>query len=229
MKTLNRKTSAESQELSPSKKRDTIKLGIDWHAGYYKVVRMIDEGGPERPSVLGRSNLYSGAEKQLTFADKVYSCYEAGAGGYVLHRALVSRGVNNVVVVPRIWTPRANRCAMTLARPVNSRRIWIGIFAATTKPCASCACPQPEQEQKRQQSRQRQQMQKHRLALASQGRSLLLAQGWRVSNNGWRPRSWPQLRAHLPEWIARELWMRMSESSCRSCRPGRRRGTERRL
>ena len=47
MKTLNRKKSAESQELSLAKKYDTIKLGIDWHAAYYKVVRIIDEGGPE--------------------------------------------------------------------------------------------------------------------------------------------------------------------------------------
>ena len=58
MTKLNRTTSAEGQELSLSKKDETIKLGIDWHASYYKVARIIDEAAPEhQPQSAGRVRL----------------------------------------------------------------------------------------------------------------------------------------------------------------------------
>jgi transposase len=205
MKTLNRKTSAESQGLSLSKKYDTIKLGIDWHAGYYKVVRIIDEGGPEPAQRFTPKQYLQWAEKQLTLATKVYSCYEAGPGGYVLHREQVRLGVNSSVVVPRNLDAEGKRVRNDSREARELAQNLDRYLRGNDKAMRVVRVPTPEQEQKRQQSRQRQQMQKHRLALAAQGRSLLLTQGWRASNNWWRPRSWPTLRAQLPEWIAQAL------------------------
>jgi transposase len=205
MKTLNRKKPAESQELSLTKKYNTIKLGIDWHAGYYKVVRIIDEAGPEPAQRFAPEQYLQWVEKQLTLADKVYSCYEAGPGGYVLHRALISRGVNNFVVVPRNLDAEGKRVRNDSREARELAQNLDRYLRGNDKAMRVVRVPTPEQEQKRQQSRQRQQMQKHRLALAAQGRSLLLAQGWRASNNWWRPRGWPTLRAQLPEWIAQAL------------------------
>jgi transposase len=39
--------------------------------------------------------------KKLEEGWKIYSCYEAGASGYWLHRELVKLGVKNLVVVPK--------------------------------------------------------------------------------------------------------------------------------
>lgn len=205
MKTLNRKTSAEGPELSLSKKYDTIKLGIDWHAAYYRVVRMIDEAGPEPAQRFTPEKFLAWAEKQLTLADKVYSCYEAGPGGYVLHRELVSRGVNNFVVVPRNLDTEHKRVRNDAREARELAQNLDRFLRGNPKAMRVVRVPTPEQEQKRQQSRQRQQMQKHRHALASQGRSLLLSQGWRASNQWWRPGHWPALRAQLPEWIVQNL------------------------
>ena len=205
MKTLDRKKSAESQELSLAKKYDTIKLGIDWHAAYYKVVRIIDEGGPEPAQRFTPEQFLHWAEKQLTLATRVYSCYEAGPGGYVLHRALVSRGLTNFVVVPRNLDTEHKRVRNDARESRELAQNLDRYLRGNDKAMRVVRVPTREQEQKRQQSRQRQQMQKHRLALAAQGRSLLLTQGWRVSNNWWGPRRWPSLRAQLPEWIAQAL------------------------
>jgi len=65
--------------------------------------------------------------------------------------------------------------------------------------------PTPEQEQRRAQTRQRQQLQQKRLALAAQGRSLLLGQGWRESNQWWKAKRWIQLQEILPGWLSEML------------------------
>ena len=41
--------------------------------------------------------------KQLTLAEKVFTCYEAGPFGYTLHRQLEKMGITNYVVRPRDW------------------------------------------------------------------------------------------------------------------------------
>lgn len=57
--------------------------------------------------------------------------------------------------------------------------------------------PTPEQEQ----SRQRKQLQKKRLALATQGRMLLLSQGRKVSNQWWKGSQWQRLSTLVEPWL----------------------------
>ena len=102
------KTNLKSQQraevefnLSVKKPYQTIKLGIDWHADQYRVVRIIDNAGPEPAQRFRPGDFLEWAKKQLRLAQKVYSCYEAGAGGFVLHRQLSELGVSNYVVAPR--------------------------------------------------------------------------------------------------------------------------------
>jgi transposase len=205
MKTLNQKTSAEVNGLSVLKKYQVIKLGIDWHASYYRVVRIIDEAAPEPAQRFTPEGFLTWVGKQLTLAEKVYCCYEAGAGGFVLHRQLTALGAINFVVVPRDLDSEhkgvrndpkeARELAQNLDRYVRGN----------DKAMRVVRVPTPEQEQKRQQSRQRDQMHKHRLAFAAQGRCLLLAQGWKESNNWWRPQRWKTLCARLPKWLGQAL------------------------
>ena len=63
---------------------------------------MQEDGGPDQSH---RENAPCGfsnwVHKKLEESWEIYSCYEAGASGYWLHRQLVELGVKNLVVVPK--------------------------------------------------------------------------------------------------------------------------------
>jgi hypothetical protein len=65
-----------------------IKLGIDVHLDRYVVVRLIDGGTPQPPQRFGPPEFLLWVAKQITLAEKVFTCYEAGPFGYTLHRQL---------------------------------------------------------------------------------------------------------------------------------------------
>lgn len=184
---------------------DCIKLGIDWHAEHYRVVRMIDNGAPEAARRFSPEAFLRWAREQLSQAKVVHSCYEAGAGGFVLHRQLVALGIQNLVVTPRkldsdhrgVQNDKtdARDLANDLDRFIRGNNKALRVVYVLT----------PEQEQQRAQSRQRKQLQQKRLAFAAQGRSLLLAQGRRVSNQWWKAQSWLILKASLAPWMAQML------------------------
>src|SRR5579864_7508721 len=86
-----------------SAKAKTIKLGIDVHADSYRVVRQVDHATPQPAQKFTPEGFLLWAKKQLTQAEEVYSCYEAGPFGYGLHRQLEAMGIRNVVVRPQNW------------------------------------------------------------------------------------------------------------------------------
>jgi len=92
-----------STTTQTSVKAKCIKLGIDVHADSYRVVRQLDHATPQPAQKFTPKDFLVWAEKQLTQAESVYSCYEAGPFGYGLHRALLAMGIQNVVVRPQDW------------------------------------------------------------------------------------------------------------------------------
>ena len=80
---------ADGEQVVRAKKYQVIKLGIDWHAEHYRVVRMIDGAGPEPAQRFSPEDFLAWAQKQTVLAEKVFSCYEAGAGGFVLPFAVL--------------------------------------------------------------------------------------------------------------------------------------------
>lgn len=205
-KTLNPPKRAEVHDgLSVTHRYETIKLGIDWHADQYRVVRMIDQAGPEPAQRFRPADFLVWAQKQQRLAQKVYSCYEAGAGGFVLHRQLTEQGVVNYVVAPR-KLDRDNKGVQTDATDARELALDLDRFVrGNPKALRVVYVPTPAQEQQRQQSRQRQQMQAHLLSLAAQGRSLLLTQGFRQSNHWWKAGRWEGLAPRLPVWLVEAL------------------------
>lgn len=184
---------------------DCIKLGIDWHAGQYRVARIIDNAAPEPGQRFKPQAFLNWAKKQLSLAKSVKSCYEAGSGGYVLHRQLVAAGIDNIVVTPRKLDPN-NRGVQTDKTDARDLVMELDRFVrGNDKALRKVFVPTLEQEQLRAQSRQRKQFQEKRLAIAAQGRSLLLAQGWRESNQWWKPRRWFELVTKLPAWMVEML------------------------
>src|SRR6266478_9765678 len=96
-------TQTRAKTSTPEPKAKTIKLGIDVHLDRYVVVRIIDGGTPQPPQRFGPAEFLLWVAKQITLAEKVFTCYEAGPFGYGLHRKLEKMGAVNYVVRPRDW------------------------------------------------------------------------------------------------------------------------------
>lgn len=191
------------QPLSVAKKYHTIKLGIDWHVRQYRVVRIIDGAGPEPAQRFTPAKFLDWVGKQLLLADQVYSVYEAGPGGFVLHRQLTALGVHSYVTTPRKLGPHNRKNDQLDARQLG---VDLDCFVrGNTKAINPVFIPTREQEQRRQQTRQRHQLQCRRLSVAIQGRSLLLAQGWHESNQWWKAQAWERLAPQLPVWMLESL------------------------
>ena len=192
-----------SSKTAPKAK--LIKLGIDVHADSYRVVRQIDNATPQPAQKYTPAGFLVWVAKQISLAEEVHSCYEAGPFGYSLHRQLCRMGVRNVVVRPQNWdelgrkvkTDKTDALALTqrLDRYVQGNRHALAVITV----------PTPEQEQARGLSRHRQQLQKGRQTHEAQGRSFLLYHGRRVQGQWWRPWAWEVLQKELTPFQCRIL------------------------
>jgi len=175
-------------------KAKCIKLGIDVHADSYRVVRQLDHATPQPAQKFTPKDFLVWAKKQLTQAESVHSCYEAGPLGYGLHRALLAMGIQNVVIRPQNWdelqkgvkTDKTDALALVqrLDRYVQGNKAQLAVVLV----------PTPAQELARSQSRQREQLMSHRLRFEAQGRSLLLFNGLRIKGRWWQQRQWSELQ-----------------------------------
>lgn len=188
-----------------SKKHQSIKLGLDVHADWIVVVRMLDQSGPQPAQKFTPGKFLEWVKSQLLLAEKVHSCYEAGPFGYGLHRSLIELGVHNLVVQAVCLDERhtgvnhdksdARELAQRLDRYV----------AGNIHALATVRVPSPEEEQKRAASRQREQLKREVQRIAAQGRSLLLTQGFREKKGWWTEKRWEELSQALAPWLAEQL------------------------
>lgn len=197
MKNKDNANTHQTNRTQSAAKAKTIKLGIDVHADSYRVVRQIDHATPQPAQKFTPAAFLEWAQKQLTLAEQVYSCYEAGPFGYGLHRQLEHMGIHNLVIRPQNWdelhkgvkTDKTDALALTqrLSRYVDGN----------TKELAVIHVPTPAQELARSQSRQREQLMEHRVRLEAQGRSLLLYNGYRCQGRWWQNKPWEKLQSQL--------------------------------
>lgn len=168
-------------------------------------MRIIDNAGPEPAQRFRPDDFLAWVRKQCALARQVFSCYQAGAGGFVLHRQLSQLGVTNHLVHPRkldrdgkgVQNDSLDR-ARTGAGPGSVRARQSQSAAAGARAHAPTgAAPRP--------NRQRQQLMAQRLSLAAQGRSLLLSPGWQESNHWWKAARWERLAPQLPAWLREGL------------------------
>jgi len=178
-------------------KAKRIKLGIDVHADSYRVVRQVDEATPQPAQKFSPEAFMLWVKKQLTLAEEVHSCYEAGPLGYGLHRALKALGVDNRVIRPQNWDElgRGVKTDKTDALALVQR--LDRYVQGNDKALAVVRVPTPEQELARSQSRQREQLLSHRLRFEAQGRSLLLLNGVRIKGRWWQKAQWTQVQGQI--------------------------------
>jgi transposase len=192
-------------EQAASTQVQTLKLGLDIHAESIVVVRILEHSAPQPAQKFSPARFRDWVTTQLSLAQEVHSCYEAGPFGYGLHRELVKLGIKNVVVQPVCLDEHhkgvnhdqsdAKELALRLDRYV----------AGNTHALATVRVPSPEEEQKRIHSRQREQLRREVQRLAAQGRGLLLTQGYREKRGWWKKRRWEDLHLKLPAWLVERL------------------------
>src|ERR1019366_9091961 len=154
---------------APPGKAKTIKLGVDVHLGLYVVVRVIDGGTPQPPQRFRPVDFLTWCARQLTLAEKVFTCYEAGPFGYTLHRRLEKMGVTNYVIRPRDWDEYSKK-VKTDKRDALAMALCLDRYVSGNHE-AFCVVRVPiqTQEQKRSLSRQRARLEQARQRLAGQG------------------------------------------------------------
>ncbi len=185
-----------------------ILLGIDAHENSYQVGRKIDAGGIQPVQSFKPDKLLAFVAKQLQLAEKVYVVYEAGPLGYVLYRKLKALGVEAMVCAPECLEGGSKRKHNKIDASKLTAQLY-SFVGGDQYALRIVRVPSPEQEQSRFASRQYDQLVRTRKAIAAQGRSLMLSQGY-GSNQGswWRPQAFDKLRVALPEWIIKglEIW-----------------------
>jgi transposase len=178
-------------------KAKSIKLGIDVHAESYRVVRQVDHATPQPAQKFTPQAFLEWARKQLTQAQEVHSCYEAGPFGYGLHRQLEQMGIHNVVVRPQDWDEHHKGVKTDKTDALALAQRLSRYVDGNTKELAVIRVPTLQQELARSQSRQRQQLMDHRRRFEAQGRSLLLFNGVRLKGRWWQESNWEQLQPRL--------------------------------
>jgi len=205
MRTKHNDSQGRGEQVSATKAIQ-IKLGIDVHASVYVVVRQVDGQNPQPPQKFRPAEFRAWAQHQTSLAAQVFSCYEAGAFGYGLHRELTALGVRNVVVCPQQLDERhtgvktdqtdARALVLKLDQYVQGNRYALAVVRV----------PTPVEEERRALARQREQFRDERRRLEAQGRSLLLSQGQRLKGPWWRPRNWQRLtHGQLATWVLAQL------------------------
>jgi len=183
---LNSQTQARIQQL---------KLGVDWHAEHFRVVRMCDGQSPQPAQRLTPAAFLDFVQKQLPLADLVVVVYEAGPGGFHLHRQLTALGVRAFVVHPVKLDPQHKG---VVTDKTDARELVLKLdryLQGNLRAMTVVHVPTQDEEQRRVLSRQREQLRRERQRLAAQGRSLCLTQGIRLHGEWWTQ------TLSLPEWL----------------------------
>ena len=172
-------------EPAPSKAR-TMKLGVDVHLDLYVVVRVMDGQTPQPPQRFKPKDFLVWCAQQLTLAEKVFTCYEAGPFGYTLHRQLTRMGLTNYVIRPRDWDEYGKK-VKTDKRDALAMALCLDRYVSGNRE-AFCVVrvPTEAEEQKRSVSRQREALQQEKQRLASQGRSHALYYGGHLQGAWWQ-------------------------------------------
>ena len=182
-----------------------LKLGVDWHADHFRVVRMCDGQSPQPAQRFTPASFLLFVQKQLLLADQLFVVYEAGPGGFHLHRQLTTLGVTAFVVHPVKLDPQHKG---VVTDKTDARELALKLdryLGGNTKAMSLVRVPTAAEEQRRSLSRQREQLRRERQRLAAQGRSLCLTQGIRLRGEWWSQ------KLSLPEWLAPrlEVWRKL--------------------
>ncbi len=163
-----------TQSFSPGK---SVFVGIDVHLQSYSVVALEGESRPIKATIPAEPEALVRFLRGRFQSARIYSVYEAGFSGFVLHRLLIEQGISNIVVNPsavpvsswdRVKTDK--RDAMKLATLLRAQAL------------KAITIPSAEQELERMLTRTRSQIVKERSRVAIQIKSKLRQLGYLPHN-----------------------------------------------
>src|ERR1700746_4224028 len=94
-----------------------LNLGLDVHYRQVTVAMQEDGGRIKAAGKMGHVDFLNWVQKKLQEGWQIYSCYEAGASGYWLHRDLVKLGVKNLGGGPKAMGQEARSKRLINAIP----------------------------------------------------------------------------------------------------------------
>ena len=194
----------QARVRSQSKAR--VKLGLDMHYRQVTVAMQEEDGAIKALGKMSHDGFSNWVEQKLQAGFELYSCYEAGASGYWLHRDLEGLGVKNLVVAPKAMGQdrRQKTDRRDSAELVDALDRYL---RGNRKALNPIAIPSAEVEQKRALIRYHRQIMADRNRCEARGKGLLCAQGIEVRGKWWQSQSWQELQTHLrlKSWMQAQL------------------------
>ena len=200
-------SSSENQASEGNNGTGVLKLGLDVH--YRQVTTAMQEEGGRIKAVgkMGHEAFGNWIDKKLAAGWQIYSCYEAGASGYWLHRELERKGVKNLVVVPKAMGRGGKRQKTDRRDSAELADSLDCYLRGKDKALSVVAVPRLEGEEKRALIRYHRQIMADRSRYEARGKGLLCAQGIEVGGKWWRGKGWKELNGdpRLKEWMKEQL------------------------
>jgi transposase len=184
-----------------------LKLGLDVHYRQVTVAMQEDGGMVRAVGKMGYEQFFGWLKKKRSEGWRSYSCYEAGASGYWLHRELVQLGIRNLVVVPKAMGQGGKR-QKTDRRDSGQLCDDLDRFLRGNDQALSVVgVPSEEQEENRALNRYQRQIMQDRGRCEGRGKGLLCAQGIQISGVWWVEEVWEKLQQApgLKAWIKEQL------------------------
>ena len=203
-----------NETRSVSKRAGLIKIGIDMHLSNYRVVRQIDQSNPEPAQKFKPVVFFLWLGKQLSLAEEVVVCYEAGCFGYQPARRMQKLGVKVYVIAPQDWDEQGKgqvndkHDAQVICRRLSE------YLAGHEKALSIVRIPSPQEEERGARGRLREQLQRELRRVQAIGRSLLLNWEMPVRGRWWRQLGWPGMVKAVPPWVITQLesWKPIAEA-----------------
>ena len=192
-----KKTPPTSSRKNQPRLGEVIKIGIDVHLSCYVVTMKVDGSVPSRPRRFTPEAFMAWVTETTARCAQLYSCYEAGAFGYGLHRRLVALGVTNYVIRPMSWDEHGKR-VKTDGRDATQMVLCLdGFLRGNERSFSVVRVPSEAEEQQRSITRQRESLVRERKRLAMKARSHVLYYGGSLRGEWWNPSRWQQLQEEL--------------------------------
>ena len=196
----------QDQSREGSAKGGKVKLGLDMHYRQVTVAMQEEDGRIKALGKMSHAGFSSWVAKKRKAGFELYSCYEAGASGYWLHRDLEELGVKNLVVTPKAMGQERHQKTdrRDSAELVDCLDRYL---RGNSKALNPVAVPSAEVEEKRALIRYHRQLMADRGRCEARGKGLLCAQGIEVGGKWWQPQSWQELKTHprLKSWMQAQL------------------------
>jgi transposase len=208
MKTNQSVSSSSSNQASLANYVNRVlKLGLDVHYRQVTVAMQEDGGRIKAAGKMSHGVFWTWVDKKLKEGWQIYSCYEAGASGYWLHRQLVEQGVKNLVVAPKAMGQGGKKQKTDKRDGAELCDSLDRYLRGQEKALSVVAVPSVEEEQKRALIRHHRQIMADRGRYEGRGKGLLCAQGIEVHGRWWQGKAWQELKTEprLADWMKEQL------------------------